>query len=51
MFDVTAEALHFRAINDKGQEIDSGAIVAKTFAEKPTTIAAPSVGNFQLYLR
>ena len=52
MFDVTADALQFRAVNDQGQEIDSGVIAAanKVAVARPLH-SLRSVGNYQLILR
>ena len=54
MFDVTPEALQFRAVNDKGQEIDSGIIATANVATANKVVMARplrSVGNYQLILR
>lgn len=53
LFDVTPEALQFRAVNEKGQEIDRGAIASnlKMAAARPAAHSALSVGNYELFLR
>jgi predicted MPP superfamily phosphohydrolase len=52
LFDVTADALRFRAINEKGLEIDEGEITApgKLTTRVTTNQSALTVGSYQLFL-
>jgi 3',5'-cyclic AMP phosphodiesterase CpdA len=53
LFDVTPEAIQFRAVNEKGQEIDTGVIASnyKAATARLAAHSALSVGNYELFLR